>query len=107
MNLYREQFPNYDDTLPLPPEGFADASWRNDICPSFDHELGSGATLRLWCDYKNPSLRELGTEDADNRFSLCVYDANGSFVAQLWEGADYPDRHTIANALQRARELSP
>lgn len=64
---YMKEFPHYDDTLSLP-EGWADTSWHNDICPSFEKTFGD-TIFRLWCDFKDPELRELGGQ----RFIVCTY----------------------------------
>jgi len=49
---YKTEFPDYDDTISLP-EGWADDSWHNDVCP----KIIKGAVV-IWCDYKNPERRE-------------------------------------------------
>jgi hypothetical protein len=64
---YKTEFPHYDDTLSLP-EGWIDTSWHNDICPSFERVYGD-TTFRLWCDFRDPELRELGGQ----RFTVCTY----------------------------------
>ena len=64
---YKTEFPHYDDTLSLP-EGWTDTSWHNDICPSFERVYGD-TTFRLWCDFKDPELREVG----GLRFTVCTY----------------------------------
>lgn len=55
---YQTEFPHYDDTLSLP-EGWLDTSWHNDVCPSFENKI-DGIVYRIWCDFKNPSLSEVG-----------------------------------------------
>ena len=67
---YKTEFPHYDDELILP-AGWIDTSWHNDICPSFEKIIGD-TTVRLWCDFKDPALREVGGP----RFTVCVYDAD-------------------------------
>lgn len=54
---YRGEFPDYDDCLPeMHP--LVDVSWHNDIAPSFC--LGEAdQSVRLWCEYKDPALREM------------------------------------------------
>jgi hypothetical protein len=64
---YKTEFPDYDDTIALP-NGWVDASWHNDICPSFEKDFKEG-TYKIFCDYKNPERREVGGE----RFSVCRY----------------------------------
>ena len=59
---YKTEFPDYDDTLPTL-EGFEDCSWKNDVCPSL-HEKGKEPddAVFIFCDYKNPELRENGVD---------------------------------------------
>jgi hypothetical protein len=64
---YKTEFPHYDDTLSLP-SGWIDTSWHNDTCPSFERVFGD-TTFRLWCDFKDPELREVGGQ----RFTVCQY----------------------------------
>jgi hypothetical protein len=67
---YKNEFSHYDDTLDLP-KGWIDTSWHNDVCPSFEKVFGD-TTFRLWCDFKDPALREVG----GLRFTVCKYDSN-------------------------------
>jgi len=64
---YKNEFSHYDDTLDLP-KGWIDTSWHNDVCPSFEKVFGD-TTFRLWCDFKDPALREVG----GLRFTVCTY----------------------------------
>ena len=49
-------FPDYDDVLPTI-DGFIDASYGNDTCPSIHNEtLG----LTIHCDYADVNKREIG-----------------------------------------------
>jgi hypothetical protein len=64
---YKTEFPHYDDDLSLP-KGWKDTSWHNDACPSFEKEV-KGTIYRLWCDFKDPSLSEIG----GLRFSVSRY----------------------------------
>ena len=59
---YKYEFPDYDCEMPTL-EGFTDASWHNDACPSLDKPIFSNTYLRVWCDYKDVSMREIGGED--------------------------------------------
>jgi len=43
---------------PLP--GWADDSWRNDVCPRFINN--TNPNLELWIDHPDPAQRETGTE---------------------------------------------
>src|SRR5262245_13829768 len=47
-------FPMAD--YPALPDGFEDASWCNDACPSMFHEARA---LQIFVDYVDPSLREI------------------------------------------------
>lgn len=52
---YRTEFPDYDPaTMPTIPEGWADQSWHNDACPSFN--AGNGKVVFI--DFADKSLRE-------------------------------------------------
>ena len=59
---YKTAFPDYDDSLPVL-DGFEDCSWKNDVCPSIC-EAGKEPddALFIFCDYKNPELRENGAD---------------------------------------------
>lgn len=55
---YREEFPDYDDELPVI-EGFEDRSWVNEPCPCMiDEELH----LMLFIDYVDPEKSEYPEE---------------------------------------------
>lgn len=56
---YKYEFPDYDDELPSI-DGFVDESWHNDVCPSLVHNIFTERYLKLWCDYKDPAMREVG-----------------------------------------------
>jgi hypothetical protein len=64
---YKIEFPHYDDELSLP-TGWTDTSWHNDACPSFEKEV-KGTVYRLWCDYKDSNMSEVG----GLRFAVCKY----------------------------------
>lgn len=83
MADFRTAFPDFHEAdMPKIPEGFVDASWRNDACPSF---WNSDARLTLWVDYAEPALSEIfqnvanpdGSPDVYERFALYAADANG------------------------------
>jgi hypothetical protein len=52
MRTYSTEFPDFVLDV-IVPSDFTDSSWHNDACPSF-----AGHRLRLWIDYKDPSMRE-------------------------------------------------
>jgi len=73
MENYLEEFPSYDDVLPVI-KGFVDGSWHNDACPSLIRKVGESAYLQLWCDYKNKELSDFADLDGDRyrRYSLSL-----------------------------------
>lgn len=85
MNAYKSEFPHYDDTLTLP-EGWVDTSWHNDVCPSFEKLIGD-MRYRIWCDFKDPELREVG----GRRFNVAFYDSNEFEELQDIKGFDTLD----------------
>lgn len=76
---YKTEFPHYDDELTLP-DGWVDTSWHNDACPSFEKTI-NGTLVRLWCDYKDRSLSEIG----GLRFSISMYDEQADEYIHLTE----------------------
>jgi hypothetical protein len=84
-------FPDYDDQLPTI-DGFIDASYGNDTCPSIHNEtLG----LTIHCDYADVNKREnegctrYGVSDAGGD-SLFETDSLAEVLAFI---ADYDDAH--------------
>jgi hypothetical protein len=58
MADYRKEFPDFaPETMPALPEGWADTSWRNDQCPSFER-IVPGTVIRLFINYADVTLRE-------------------------------------------------
>ena len=58
--LYKQEFPDYDDSLYCP-AGFMDYSYHNDMMPHVEREIKVGdvpTTIRIWQDYKNLEKRE-------------------------------------------------
>lgn len=68
MRTYSTEFPDFVLDV-IVPSDFADQSWHNDTMPSF-----AGHGLRLWIDYKDPSMRET---EGGTRFCLQREDADG------------------------------
>lgn len=66
---YKYEFPDYDDELPVI-DGFKDESWHNDVCPSMEKRIYNDAYLKLWCDYRNPEMREIG----GNQYIISYFD---------------------------------
>ena len=52
--LYKVEFPDFELGVEIP-EGWYEASWHNDICPSWEW----GDLYKLFIDYKNPQDREM------------------------------------------------
>jgi hypothetical protein len=84
-------FPDYDDVLPTI-DGFIDASYGNDTCPSLYSEA---LQLTVHCDYKDEAKREIdgctryGISDAGGD-SLLETDSLDAVLAFI---ADYDDAH--------------
>lgn len=84
-------FPDYDDTLPII-DGFIDASYGNDTCPSIYSEA---LQLTVHCDYADVAKREIegctryGISDAGGD-SLLETDDLAEVLAFV---ADYDDVH--------------
>lgn len=56
--LMAAEFPDFDqNTLPIIPPSFEDSSWRNDVCPSFQHPV---LGIHLWVEYDKKEDRESG-----------------------------------------------
>lgn len=84
---FTEEFPDFPaDTMPAIPEGWADVSWHNDTCPSFETRNG----LTVFVDYADASLREFPeaprfsiqqTFSRDDMMASDDFDAILAFVA--------------------------
>lgn len=85
---YKTEFPHYDDILTLP-DGWVDASWHNDVSPSFEKRMGD-ITYKIWCDFKNPDLREVGGK----QFTVATYNQN-----EFEELQDLAEFDTLKEAL--------
>lgn len=59
---YREEFPEFGELDVELPEGFVDASWKNDAMPCFTYTHDDGSVLRLWVDYADIKLSEIRRE---------------------------------------------
>ena len=101
--LYLQEFPDYDGVLATP-DGWQESSWHNDTCPSFLYPLDDvryGTSLRLWCDYAVPDMREV--PDAP-RFivSYCPHDDD----AELWSGETFPSQEILADVVAKGRAMA-
>lgn len=57
--IMNDAFGDFDqDTLPEIPESWLDASWRNDMSPSFIVGDPEGKHCRVWIDYADEKMRE-------------------------------------------------
>ena len=63
------EFPEYDDVLTIP-HGWVDVSWHNNACPSISKEVKKGLCVVIWCDYKNPLMRDWGTDSKQFAVSI-------------------------------------
>lgn len=67
-------FPNYDLlTLPDIPGDWQDASWVNDVCPSWQSD-----NLMIFIDYQNMEDREMETEE---RYRVFDYETSDLYLA--------------------------
>jgi len=66
---YKYEFPNFDYEIPDLGKGWIDSSWHNDTCPSFEFTTNQGIVYRLWFEYTNPDIREIGGK----QFTLSKY----------------------------------
>jgi len=57
---YKYEFPDFDYEIPDLGKGWIDSSWHNDTCPSFEYTTKQGVVYRLWIEYLNPDIREVG-----------------------------------------------
>lgn len=73
---YQTIFPDFDDAAScerLLALGFADTSWGNDTCPSFERD-----GVAIYVDYANASLSEWQERD-DTRFNTINHETNEHF----------------------------
>lgn len=81
---YKTEFPSFDDELPTL-EGFYDASWHNDACPSLCKDLGDDRYLTIYVDWKDKSQGEFyDMEDHEySRFHVYLDNPEEQFNAEL------------------------
>lgn len=66
MADYLKEFPDFVGAeMPKLPEGFVDASWKNEVCPAWDN---AALGLRIWIEHPDPEKREFVGEDDPGRF---------------------------------------
>lgn len=79
---YKYAFPDFVLDVQIP-EGFVDASWKNDVCPKWYNEAKN---MMLYIEYKEPSSREVPEEP---RFYLATVDQEQEFIYELAHSDDY------------------
>jgi hypothetical protein len=83
---YRQEFPEYPiHDMPTLPEGFTDASWKNDVCPHFDN---GALRIAVWIDYPDKAWREYPEV---KRFTVHSIDAEGMAGEMLFESDVWTD----------------
>jgi hypothetical protein len=99
MNNYKREFHNFDFDIP-DIKGFIDASWHNDISPSFERKYSETEYVKFWIDYLDPDKRECGGkqftvilkpfDDMSNDFIQIIetdsFDEALEKINQLFEG---------------------
>jgi hypothetical protein len=55
LPLWKQEFPEFGEMDVVIPEGFEDASWRNEPCPCF---VNSALDACLYVEFRNPEARE-------------------------------------------------
>ena len=85
--MYKTAFPDYDPaTLPLIPTDWADVSYSNDTCPSFE----APNRLVVFVDYLDPAQRECAACGESERFSVLQYLSSGG-VQEMLHSNDWQD----------------
>lgn len=84
---YKTEFPHFilDVTIP---DGFADQSWHNNACPSFEKQLPDGQYLIIWVDYADPKDRDYSQFP---RFSIDLHDTDYCHVDTLIASDNWQD----------------
>lgn len=93
---YKNEFPNYDYEIPSLGNGWIDSSWHNDVCPSFEYTSNQGVIYRLWFEYNDPDIREVGGK----QFTLSKYSDYDEMV-QLLESDDLSEVLNYFNNLKK------
>jgi len=93
---YKYEFPDFDYDMPNLGNGWIDSSWHNDTCPSFEYHNGKGLTYRLWVEYTDPNIREVGGK----QFTLSKYSDYDEMV-QLLESDDLNEVLNYFNNLKK------
>lgn len=80
LELYQQAFGKDFELGIEVPDYFEDASWKNDVCPSFSFEPIKNVRITLWVDYKEADERECG----GTRYTVVQY-TNDDQGRQLFE----------------------
>jgi hypothetical protein len=101
MPLFPE-FPEYDDNLTIP-DGWVDVSWHNNACPSISKSCGlldQKLAIVIWCDYKDPTMRDWGIDSKQFAVSIESTDEFGEehYEPKGWFDS-FDDAMLYANAL--------
>jgi len=91
MRTAKSEFPDYDDTIKMP-EGWIDTSWHNDVCPSFERDIGD-TTYKIFCNYKDVEKREIG----GLQFQVCQYTKTDDSLEFLSEFDTLAEALTLIN----------
>jgi hypothetical protein len=70
MKDWRIEFPGFPvEDMPTLPEGWVDASWHNDACPSFVNE---GLKAAIFVDYRDKSFPSFSTQSVESGLPVGV-----------------------------------
>lgn len=97
---YANQFGDFVLDVEIPPT-WEDDSWGNDACPSWRVSTPAG-DLKVWVDYADPQLREMGPETP--RFGVDRFvDGETDDLAELLVTDDWNDvlEHVLATYFAR------
>lgn len=99
--LWKQAFPDYGALDFELPDGFVDASWRNEACPSF---MNKDLDVHLYADYRDPAKRE---HPESRRFTL-LETVDGQFGSSDVVLADTDSFDEVVAAIESRRaERSP
>ena len=91
---YKKEFPSFKLDIKIP-EGFDDASWHNDACPSWFKPaiIDGDEGLTLWVDYQKQSESDFYDVDAKDwkRFKLSNTNHNEGTNVMLIESNNYQE----------------
>jgi hypothetical protein len=82
---YKTEFPDFVLDVEIP-EGFADCSYHNDVCPRFEKDLPDGRYLIIWVDFADPKEREYSN---CHRFAVDLHEVNADYLDTLFRSDDW------------------